>query len=85
MAELIKLSFRILKEYSGNCTFMLMYAVSLCYLLIFEKDKVKLNKNSKLILLIVVLISMLLIPTSLLSWTPEGSTVIMGLQGGYFQ
>lgn len=41
MAELIKLSFRILKEYSGNCTFMLMYAVSLCYLLIFEKDKVK--------------------------------------------
>lgn len=58
--------------------------VVLCFASIFEKDKVKLNKNSKLILLIVVLISMLLIPTSLLSWTPEGSTVIMGLQGRYF-
>lgn len=41
MTDLIKTSLDILKEYSGNCTFMLMYMVALIYLWTFEKDKVK--------------------------------------------
>ncbi|MBO4347789.1 MAG: hypothetical protein J5840_09160 [Lachnospiraceae bacterium] len=31
----------IIKEYSGNATFMLMFALSLVYLWVFEKNKVK--------------------------------------------
>ncbi len=41
MSELLNISLNILKEYSGNCTFMLMYIASLLYLWVFEKDKVK--------------------------------------------
>ena len=33
--------FEIIKLYSGNTTFMLMFALSLIYLWVFEKDKVK--------------------------------------------
>ncbi len=33
--------FEIIKLYSGNTTFMLMFALSLVYLWVFEKDKVK--------------------------------------------
>lgn len=41
MAGLFQTTLDILKEYSGNCTFMLMYVVALIYLWYFEKDKVK--------------------------------------------
>ena len=34
-------SFEIIKLYSGNTTFMLMFALSLIYLWVFEKDRVK--------------------------------------------
>lgn len=41
MAELFQVTLDIIKEYSGNCTFMLLYIVALIYLWTFEKDKVK--------------------------------------------
>ena len=37
-----------------------------------------------LIALAVVLIALLTTPSMLLSWTPEGSDVILGIQGHYF-
>ncbi|MBE7070474.1 MAG: DUF2142 domain-containing protein, partial [Ruminococcaceae bacterium] len=44
----------------------------------------QLKKKDILIALAVVLIALLTTPSMLLSWTPEGSDVILGIQGHYF-
>ena len=44
----------------------------------------QLKKKDILIALSVVLIALLTTPSMLLSWTPEGSDVILGIQGHYF-
>ena len=48
------------------------------------KDTDKLKTKDVLIMLFVVLIALLSTPAMLLSWTPEGSDVILGIQGHYF-
>lgn len=41
MLELLCKPFEIIKSYSGNCTFLLLFVASLFVICIFEKDKVK--------------------------------------------
>ena len=62
---------------------LVMFAVILIIAASDEKlDKLK--KNDILIASLVVLIALLSTPAMLLSWTPEGSDVILGIQGHYF-
>lgn len=49
---------KVFKLYSGNGTFMLLFAVSLIYLWIFEKDKIKKSVLVYMSLTIIVLISL---------------------------
>lgn len=48
------------------------------------KELDNLKKKDVLIMLFVIFIALLSTPAMLLSWTPEGSDVILGIQGHYF-
>ena len=52
-------SFEIIKLYSGNTTFMLMFALSLIYLWVFEKDRVK---KAVLVILSVTMLVLFVFP-----------------------
>ena len=72
----------------GEQTIPFAYSIiMLIALLVLASSDEKLDglkKNDIIILSSVVLIGLLTIPAMLLSWTPEGSDVILGIQGHYF-
>ena len=66
--------------------FVFSVIMLIALLLIASSDEKidKLKKNDILIISVVILIDRLSTPAMLLSWTPEGSDVILGIQGHYF-
>ncbi len=52
-------AFEIIKLYSGNATFMLMFVLSLVYLWVFEKDRIK---KSVLVVLSVIMLVLFVFP-----------------------
>ena len=66
--------------------FVFSVIMLIALLLIASSDEKidKLKKNDILIISVVILIDLLSTPAMLLSWTPEGSDVILGIQGHYF-
>jgi len=65
-------------------TLIVFMIVTMCFYAIYERDRIFLQKKDKYILLCVIALLILFTPVMLLSWTPEGSKVIQGLQGRYF-
>jgi len=49
-----------------------------------EKDRLSLTRRDKTIFQIIIAVLVLTMPAMLLSWTNEGSDMIMGLQGRYY-
>lgn len=72
----------------GEQTIPLLFSIVMLIALILlasSDERIdQLKKKDILFICIVVLISLLSTPAMLLSWTPEGSDVILGIQGHYF-
>ncbi|MBP5180476.1 MAG: DUF2142 domain-containing protein [Clostridiales bacterium] len=50
----------------------------------FEKDTLELKKSDRIAFVVIFVLSLLITPAMLLSYTPSGSGVIYGIQGRYF-
>ena len=72
----------------GENTIPFVFSILMFIVLLFvaasDPGTSRLNKKDVIILAAVVLIALLTTPAMLLSWTPEGSDVILGIQGHYF-
>lgn len=72
----------------GENTIPFAFSIIMLVVLLITASSVKaidkLKTKDVLIMLSVVLIALLTTPAMLLSWTPEGSDVILGIQGHYF-
>lgn len=63
---------------------LILFISPIIVLSMFEKDEIELKEKDKWIGIFVILLSIILTPMMLLSWTTIGDKLIAGIQGRYF-